>query len=162
MLIRHLHKRHRSERGDTIVEVLISIAVVTMVLGGAYVTTNRSLQNTRGAQERAIALKLAESQLEQLKSVIAVTPEKIFGGGGVTPPAHYCITGGTNVYDTAIAPGNQNCKVDVNGAPAAANVQPVYDLSITRTGNSFTIDESWFNVGGKTTDQLQLTYRIYQ
>ncbi|HSW65906.1 MAG TPA: hypothetical protein VLI54_02105 [Bacillota bacterium] len=162
MFIRHLRRSHYSERGDTIVEVLISIAVVTMVLGGAYVTTNRSLLNTRGAQERGTALKLAESQLEQLKSVIAVTPQKIFGGGGVTPPVHFCIVGGVTVYDSTVAPGNANCKVDVNGTPAGAGVQPAYTISITRTGNSFTIDESWQNVGGKVTDQLQLTYRIYE
>ncbi|HSX31884.1 MAG TPA: hypothetical protein VLF43_01360 [Candidatus Saccharimonadales bacterium] len=161
MFIRHLRKPSQFERGDTIVEVLISIAVVTMVLGGAYVTTNRSLLNTRGAQERGTALKLAESQLEQLKSVIAVTPEKIFGGGGFTPPVHFCITGGVTVYDSTVTPGNANCKVDVNGAPAGANVQPAYSLAITRSGNDFTIDESWLNVGGKVTDQLQLVYRIY-
>ena len=71
----------RRQRGDTLVEVLIAIAVVSLILGGAYVTTNRSLYATRAAQERGNALKLAESQIEQLKGIVASNPTAVFGGG---------------------------------------------------------------------------------
>lgn len=57
-----------SQTGDTIVEVLIAMAVLSMVLGGAYVASNRSLAVSQQNQERAEALKLVEGQMEQLKS----------------------------------------------------------------------------------------------
>lgn len=58
----------RSDRGDTIVEVLIAIAVVSSVLAITYSVMNRNLQLLRTNQERTEASKIAQSQLEQLKS----------------------------------------------------------------------------------------------
>ena len=59
MFIKRL--RALSERGDTLVEVLIAIAVVSLILGGAFVTTNKNLQATREAQERGNAQKREHS-----------------------------------------------------------------------------------------------------
>lgn len=59
--------KNLNQAGDTIVEVLIAMAVVSLVLGGAYATANRSFLSIKLAQERSEALKLAEDQLEQLR-----------------------------------------------------------------------------------------------
>lgn len=59
--------RWAKQRGDTIVEVMLAMAVVGMVLGVAYGITNRSVQVGRSAQERSEALKIAETQIELLK-----------------------------------------------------------------------------------------------
>ena len=67
--MRIMSAKRLTERGDTIVEVLIAISVMSLLIGGAFVLTNRSLQGTRAAQERLNALKLVESQLEQLKKL---------------------------------------------------------------------------------------------
>jgi len=155
-----MHVTHRlvrlRERGDTIVEVLIAIAVISLVLGGAYVTTNRSLLATRDAQERGTALKLVESQIEQLKGVVAANPSQVFSGA----PASFCIS---NV-STVSAASSPACAVDENGAPASA--EPIYHLSIglVTTGglNTFTVTNHWTNVRGDSTDSLQMQYRLYQ
>lgn len=52
--------------GDTIVEVLIAIAVIGIVLGGAFVSVNRSLKGTQLSKERVEALGLTRSQMEIL------------------------------------------------------------------------------------------------
>ncbi|HUS25754.1 MAG TPA: prepilin-type N-terminal cleavage/methylation domain-containing protein [Nevskiaceae bacterium] len=143
------HLVQLKERGDTLVEVLIAIAVVALILGGAYVTTNRSLIATRDSQERATGLKLAESQLEQLKGVIITNPT-------VGSTGDFCISSaGTAVTSTSAA-----CKVNNNGV--ATTVEPAYNLSITRsvTGDTFTAKNQWNRVGGGT-DQLQLVYRVH-
>lgn len=65
-------KRNRTgytERGDTIVEVLVCILIISLVLAGAFTATNRSLQAVRDAQERSQASKLAEAQIEFIRSV---------------------------------------------------------------------------------------------
>jgi prepilin-type N-terminal cleavage/methylation domain-containing protein len=140
------------ERGDTIVEVLIAIAVISLVLGGAYVTTNRSLQATRAAQERSIALKLAESQLERIKGLAASDPPALFGA-----PSPFCIDSSTGLPVDA---DDEACAVDESGAPTTE--EPVFHLSVSRSGNDFTLTESWFNVNGQITDNLELRYRVYE
>lgn len=142
------------QRGDTIVEVLIAIAIVSMVLAGAYVTTNRSLQATRAAQERAIALKLGESQIEQIKGLAATNPTVLFGA---TAPSPFCISSGTGL---PVAATNAACAVNTSGAPTTQ--EPVFRISIARTNNDFVLTQTWFNVGGKNTDSLQLRYRVYE
>ena len=53
--------------GDTIVEVMLALAILGLVLGGAYIVTNQSTLNERRAQERNIALQLAQGQIESMK-----------------------------------------------------------------------------------------------
>lgn len=61
-----------SSRGDTIVEVLLAITVVSSVMGGAFVSANNSLNTTLATQERGEALRQVESQLERLKARSAI------------------------------------------------------------------------------------------
>lgn len=141
-----------SERGDTIVEVLIAIAVISLILGGAYVTTNRSLQATRAAQERSTALKLAESQVERIKGLAASNPDLVFNG-----PTPFCISAAT---DQPVAASDDACRV--NEAGVATDDEPVFHITIDRLVNDFTVTETWFNVSGRNTDSLQLRYRLYE
>lgn len=150
-LIRRLADR---ERGDTIIEVLIVIAIITLVLGGAYTTTNRSLQATRAAQERGNALKLAETQIEQIKGLAGTNPTALFGG---TAPSPFCISKATGLPVTA---SNAACTVGLSGDPTTT--APAFTISVTRTGNYFELTETWTDVSGRTTDSLQLRYRVYE
>lgn len=63
----------RDSRGDTIVEVLISIAVASFVVGGAYTVVNRSLKYTQQAQEHSEALLIANTQIELIHHYLRVT-----------------------------------------------------------------------------------------
>lgn len=155
MLIHRLRHHHNKQRGDTIVEVLISITVISMILGGAYVTTNKSLIATRSAQERGNALKLAESQVEQLKGQIATNAAAVYAAA-----SPFCIYNDFAVGTITIQPASDvKCKVGTNGVQSG--VEPRFSLSITRSGNDFLVENSWFNVGGETTDKLQIRYRVY-
>ena len=144
------------ERGDTMVEVLIAIAVVSLILGGAYVTTNRSLQATRAAQERSTALKLAESQIERLKGLVEsdATSDLVFGPAAPDP---FCISGVSNQPQIE---SHDDCTVNNSGAPTED--EPKYHISIDRTGNTFVLTTTWANVSGQVDDQLQLRYRVYE
>ena len=146
-------KQTSRERGDTLVEVLIAIAVITMIMGGAYITTNKSLLATRAAQERGNALKLAESQIEQIKGLVATNPDSLFSG---SPPSPFCISD----TGTVVAATNAACSVGTGGTPTMA--QPKFNLSVVRSGNTFTLTETWVNVSGKSTDQIQMKYRVYE
>lgn len=138
------------QRGDTIVEVLISIAVISLIMGGAFVITNRSLQGTRRAQERQNALKLVESQLEQIKNLSATSGSPIFS---ISTPV--CITPAGAI----VADSNAACAVDTEGNPSTT--EPVFHLSISRSGNTFTVTNNWANVRGTGNDLVEMKYRVY-
>ncbi len=161
----HLRHLRANQRGDTIVEVLIAIAVISLVLGGAYVTTNRSLQATRAAQERVNALKLAESQMEQIKAMAANDPTVIFGS---TTTSEFCISKATGDIEVAanLSSGqptgspHADCVVGLSGDPATD--EPRFYISIIRTGNDFVLTELWEDVSGRNNDSLQMRYRVYE
>jgi type II secretory pathway pseudopilin PulG len=77
---------HQKQRGDTIVEVIISIAVISSVLVGAFYLTNRSTRAVRDSEEHSQALQLLQGQVEQLR---AIAPDKKWGD----LPANFCFTG---------------------------------------------------------------------
>lgn len=144
-----------TERGDTIVEVLIAISVMSLLIGGAFVLTNRSLQGTRAAQERLNALKLVESQLEQIKNFAAdpTTSDLIFGSA---TPASFCI----NSSGAVRLSSDSTCKMGISGNPTTT--EPIFNLSVSRSGNTFTVVNSWNNSRGSGQDNVEMKYKVYE
>ena len=56
-----------NQRGDTILEVLISVAILSLILTTSFTLANRSSQATRQAAERGESSKFAQSEIEKLK-----------------------------------------------------------------------------------------------
>lgn len=149
----------KNQRGDTIVEVLISIAVASLILGGAYVTTNNSLRATRAAEERTAALKLIQGQIEFIRSMMTTDA----GAAALdAAPSKFCIIANTVAGAQPSTPdaATAACSQSANGAPTTT--QPVYKVTITRAGNSFTVMSEWPSIISDGTDNVQLTYRVYQ
>jgi type II secretory pathway pseudopilin PulG len=57
-----------NNRGDTIVEVLICIAVLALIVAAAYTLTSRNQITAQQSHERSEALKIANTQLELLRT----------------------------------------------------------------------------------------------
>jgi prepilin-type N-terminal cleavage/methylation domain-containing protein len=157
--VRHMMKLH--QRGDTIVEVLIAITIVSLILGGAYVTSHNSLDATLDAQEHDNALQLAQAQIELLRSD-ATTGNSIFSTP-VGPSAFFCIQSDGTLETTQSA-----CTVNGIGTTSGSNNGPViyFVRFIERTGSApgpytFTIQTSWPGLENKT-DDVQLIYRVYE
>lgn len=70
-ILRHPRFTHRPQAGDTIVEVLICIAVISAILTGAFVVSNHSSQSVRDSEEHAQALQYLQGQIEQLRADVA-------------------------------------------------------------------------------------------
>ncbi len=143
-----------NNRGDTIVEVLISLAVLSMVIGGAYSIVNAALRNSRQAQERAEATKLAESQVETIKA----------GVTGVTAGSPFCLAG-TNAAVTwsASVPPASYIADTFAGYPAACTGRNsgFHNVFIVKQGSTYTINVRWDRIGGGK-EQLQMVYRSYE
>lgn len=56
-----------NQTGDTIIEVLLSMAIVGMVIGLSFAAANKSIKTGRAAQEQTEALALAQAQIERIK-----------------------------------------------------------------------------------------------
>lgn len=132
-----LFPRIASNRGDTIVEVLIAIAVVSLVLAGAFVSSNRSLKATRTAQERGEALKLAESQVEQIKLAADNKTLDVFG------VSNFCI--GASPYTSP---------------PCTSSAGVAYKTTVIHTSGShdFVVQVTWDALAGGT-NNVELDYR---
>lgn len=138
----------KSNKGDTIVEVLLAILVVGTVLGAAYVAANRYFNNVRQAQESSTALKIAEGQLEQIKSL---SNEPRQGVNPLATSSPFCASGGN-----LIEAGNINC------------TDSIYEIKISRDKVSgeewytFTVDIYWYDINGGAKRNISLPYRIYE
>jgi Tfp pilus assembly protein PilV len=143
-----------SQSGDTIIEVLMAIAVISSVMGGAFVMTNRSLQNSRDSQERVNATKLVESQVEQVKNLASTNASQVFGAG---VPASFCISGATGL---PVASTGAPCLVNTSGN--ATSNQPSFRLADSRSGNTFTFTATWTSVRGNAQNKVEIKYRVYQ
>lgn len=150
------------QRGDTLVEVLICILIVSMVLTGAYVTTNKSSLRVIDSQERAEGLKIAQGQLEQVRESATLATTNVFDQ---TIGDAFCMVD-NQIKDASLAV----CKQDESGAPTTE--EPAFAISTVRqvcVGASlpancslFTVTVRWESIATKTTAFQTLTYRLYE
>lgn len=142
-------------RGDTIIEVLLAITVVSTVLGGAYASSNQSLNLTRQSQERGESLKLAEQQLERLKTLANTN-------SGIFSTDYFCIH--EDLTYSSIKVGSLDFQ-NFGAYPGECQAQPqggaTYYIVIHRTdANTFAVHSTWPRIGGGN-DSLKLAYRVY-
>lgn len=151
----------RNQAGDTIIEVLLAIAIVGMVLGASYSTATRALRSGRFAQEHTEALKLAESQMEKLKYLASVYSE-------ANPP-----TAAQDIFNTGV---NQNVfciddnfmKVlasDGTYTSLCSNISGLYKVSTTYDNTSsvslFKVVVTWERTA-TTQGNVSVSYRLYK
>jgi prepilin-type N-terminal cleavage/methylation domain-containing protein len=133
-----------SERGDTIVEVLIVLSILAMAFGIAFATSNHSLQEARNAQEHSAALQYMSGQIEHMRA--DVTDPALFAA------TTFCMnpTSGTLVSPWIAA----SC---TTGAPVN------YQLKVTQVSTElFRIDITWSGVGRLGNQQEQLFYKLHK
>lgn len=140
--------------GDTIVEVLIAITVLSTVLGGAYASSRTSLNTTQTAKERDQGVRLVESQLERLKALSKSDAIDIF-----TIASPFCIDASLNRQDSCILDSANN-----NYDSATSQSIP-YTVSVSRDDSSgeaiFISTATWERSGGGSQEEVSLVYRTY-
>lgn len=155
MLFNKKHTSYRGQAGDTIVEVLICIAILGAVLGTAYVVANNNTKINISSQERLAAIKLAQSQIEYLRASDAT-----IGALGT----NFCFN--TNGLRINNSPQSVDCTVD-----AAGNVttqEPKYNINISNTttyasppGAEYSIIVTWDDMLGHQSN-VTYGYKVYR
>jgi len=158
-----LSKLKQRENGDTIVEVLISLAILTAVLVGAYYTANESFRNDRDSQEHTEALTIAETQLEDLRTAGTISAsDQCFNSSGVAVSSCYIPTGNTTQNLT-----QQQCKslvgsycysVDISNYATVQYNVPSTTPAIPITLNTYEVNVTWTGLSGAS-DNVSLYYR---
>jgi len=154
------------ERGDTIIEVLFAIAVMSAVLTAAYVTTNRNYLIMRDAQEHTDALKLLERQTESLRTYNDYGDPEHQNLASQTDPFCMTITHSDLPDSAVVLASGASCVLDTTGTPAASGTEPAYTIKIVNkstlgNGVVFTLTAVWDNVTGTGQDQAQIEYGVY-
>lgn len=144
------------QRGDTIVEVLIAVAVVSMVVASAYAITNRNLANTRQAQEHSEASKLGQAQIEQLRvyATQATQSEPPFSFVGQA----YCISSSGSLSATFSRPAASSPDTDYN-ADCRGLGSSGYRVYIFESGQVFEVNVTWS--GSRGQQQVQTYYKAF-
>lgn len=171
----------KKQQGDTLIEVMIALAIIGSVIAISYATASRALRTGRAAQERTEAVKLVESQVESLK-VVAATPAKkliLFAPSPslVVEPT-FCVDSATNIYTENALPADvtsDDLVTNALGAPTAGQVYHFkcavgqdarYKLSIVRSCDAtfkctFAVRARWERIGGGK-DEVSVYYRLHR
>lgn len=164
----NLRRNIRRQSGDTIVEVIIVLAVLGLAIGISYATANRSLQATRQAEENTQATEILQGQLESLRS---------YAGINDSANSHYvyqasnafCIDSTGNVVKSTML-----SNLDVASAthtdiptnyPGGCHVNNLYDIAIgydESQTETFTARVTWDDVTGVGKDTVTLVYRLHK
>lgn len=156
----HLIKQG-SSRGDTIVEVLISVTIISFILGAAYLLTSRSLQAGLAAREHTEALNYVQGQIERLKSAKESTGTAEFDT--TYHATGYCLVADptTNVVSKKLTTDtNKVCNVDSDHPTGSGR----YQLSTTYISSGSNIDTfkfsaTWERVGNGNQESADIYYR---
>lgn len=146
-----------NNRGDTIIEVVITTVILSIIVVGAYQTSNQSLANIRDSQSRIVALGVAQNQVERLRAnganlsstyLQSNGPPFCFYNGTIndSPPSSFCtfnMNTGINYVSEIIPLGPSNSDT------SALNAK-IYDFEVLIT---------WPATNSGTTDQIQIFYR---
>lgn len=156
--------RPLNQRGDTIVEVLIAIIVLSSVLTGAYGIASRATKENMQTQEHSQALQIAQGQLEILKTQNSAPASPFcFDSNNQNRPQTW--PGATPRPPAAAQDDNFNvnypsgCKQDLSGSVCNSNL--CYYVAIQKTsttGNDYNVTVRWPGANGGN-DQVSLAYR---
>lgn len=137
-----------NQSGDTIVEVLICIAVVSSILAGAFVVSNQSSAAVRSSEEHAQATQYLQGQIEQLRADALTKPFSAFGANNTFC---YKSDGSFTTYSDANCTQGTFYKLKVQ-APASA---PAADETAT-----FKATVTWDALHGGGQNQENIYYKV--
>ncbi len=155
-----------NQAGDTIVEVLIAIGILSMILGASYAVAIKSSRSVRDAQERTEAQKIAMGSLELFRVKAKDNPSEY---NAPVKPSVFCFDStGSKIVIASLPPldapsssYNPDCDQKTQSSDPVS-----YHVLFERSSvdlNIFTVYVRWESGAGKSTadnNQVRFSYRI--
>lgn len=154
-----------TNRGDTIVEVLLVVVILGTIIVGTYGIATRSQRANQQTQEHTEALKLAEGQIELLRSYAGALPASgkfcLADDSGSTVKRDIAGTAPTpNANDDVFSDyATAGCQQPRSGEDCAANVAFCYNVGVVKSGDLFTVTVRWPGINNQK-DNVSLLYRM--
>lgn len=165
--------KNRAQAGDTIVEVLICVAILGGVLGGAYAIANQNTRINLGNQDRLSATKVAEGQLELLKGYASQSPIQAIDIDGTFCMYLDTTTNPARPQIATTTSGDTKCRL--SAASLATATEPSYAVAIEKEGGietastsavqigqKYTITVSWDSYNSSGRDNVTYSYGVYK
>jgi len=162
--MKNWHKRI-NQAGDTIVEVLIATAVVSSVLAGAFLVSQKSTIAVRDSQEHGEMLQVLQGQVELVRAMALVATDDSSGvfDGPPTAAQYFCINGTDPASPARVDfPLTFDTTTYAGYPPECSDIQTRYNVTITYDSSShvFSFSGRWDKLSGGQ-NQEQLSYRMY-
>jgi len=156
-------KLRMGQAGDTIVEVIIVLAVLGLAISISYATASRSLEATRQAEENSQATAILQSQIETLRAFVALTD----AAHNIFQSSAYCIdSSGTVTTNTTMTSADVTSGATSTYSQYAGGCvyKSLYHIAIGYDSGSdvFTARATWDDVSGKGIDTATLVYRLHK
>lgn len=138
----------RHERGDTIVEVMISLIVISSVIVGAFILSRTSTRNIRSSEEHSQAQQYLQGQVELLRAYALIPAD---------PATHPALPSNTNDFCMDSTTGKWVQPVTAVCSPSNSGGSYTYDLKIVQTkagdavsgiAATYTFSVSWPSLDG--------------
>jgi len=155
-------KLRYSQRGDTIVEVLLAIVIIASVLAHAFTASRGSLRATQDNQERHEAVGIAQTQVELLRLQSLEAIKNVAGSGD-----YFCInnTGDPVDWTGNTIPNNAQADTLTSYPNECKNgLDDRYHYSIqkdTPTTDTYTFRARWNKLGGGINEVIMF-YRRHE
>lgn len=145
-MLKHLSKL-KNESGDTIVEVMLVVAILGLAFSVSYAIANQSIIKSRNAQEHSEALQYLNSQVELLRNT---SPDVLIAANTAGP---FCIDIATN--NPVLLP-NASCSQGTAGR---------YQLSINYAAaggqDRYTFRADWTGVSNLGVQKETISYKLH-
>jgi type II secretory pathway pseudopilin PulG len=152
--------RRLNQTGDTIVEVMIVLAILGLAIGISYGTATRSLKTTRSALENSQATALLQGQIELLRANSDTTdstqPNYIYLSGTL-----FCFNPATSALKSFSLPAPGLTNFSAYPSECTSSYYHIA-ISYNNSDDTFTATAYWDDVNGRDTDSAELLYRVHQ
>jgi Tfp pilus assembly protein PilV len=160
-----------NQAGETIIEVMISLAVLGLTLGLSYGIAGRSLRGAQDAQERTGAFQYSQSIIETIKAYAgrdysqdpALLDPTLFPV--LTSTKTFCVnTASIDAYQTEYPttpadPENPKCRNGIYTSRVTTTRVPNSPPgSLTVRKYRMTVDITWEAISGNGTNNVQMIY----
>ena len=142
------------QRGDTIVEVMICIAIIALTLSISFAMASRSYRYGLAAGERQAANDLAQGQIEFLRNALIANNQGTDSNNLYTqystPPFNpFCIDArtGSPTLGQALSTSSDACTFQL------------YKTTISLTGKVYTVNTQWTSSTSSANNSLTLYYK---
>ena len=162
-----------NQRGDTIVEVLICLAILGSAFGISYATANKALSSARNSEEHSQALQYVNQQLELLRAAAQNSDANTAPNGIFKQNTAFCLSETSPVSVVRFTSGytpTGNAAANVQAATTGkyrnqCSVSNLYFYGITYTPgvnqDVYKVYISWQGIGTLGAQQETLSYKVH-